>query len=191
MLASLIVLPFGIVDFSQPSYWHPPAFFSWPRGMSIEAFIGGFGIGGVAAVLYDEIAKKHLRKFKRKAPSMLAHLIVPFSVVTCGTVLYFVAGINMMIGLPFGLAIGTLAIGLIRPDLRRVTLLSSLYFGCLYFLIFFVWLSIFPEARSWWNLEVYGGISILGVPFGEVLFGFLFGAFWGPIFEFCFDYKLR
>jgi len=192
LLASLIVLPFGIFDYlSQPNYWHPPTFFSWPRGISIEALLGGFGIGGVAAVLYDEIAKKHLRKFKRKAPSTLAHFVVPLSVVACAMALYFGAGVNMMIGLPIGLAVGVVAIALVRPDLRKVTLLSSLYFGVLYFLIFFAWLSVFPEARTWWNLDVYWGASILGVPLGEALFGFLFGAFWGPIFEFCFDYKLR
>jgi len=192
LFSSLIVLPGGFLAYlSTPSYYHPPTFFSLPEGIGIEALLLGFGIGGIGAVLYDEVARKHLHKFKRKVPSLFSHLLVPMGVLGITLGLYYIFDVNMMISLPFGLVLGFLSMVVIRPDLRKPVLLSGLYFGLLYFLVFLVWLSIFPEAQRWWNLEIYGGATILGVPLGEVIFGFSFGAFWGPIYEYCFDYRLR
>lgn len=75
---------------------------------------------------------------------------------------------------------------IIRPDLVKTLLFSGLYFGLLYFLILSVWLMIFPQAQEWWNFKIYGGITVLNVPLGEVLFGFLFAGFWGTLYEFIF-----
>lgn len=192
LFSSLIILPGGFFAYlSTPSYYNPPTFFSLPEGVGIEALLLGFGIGGIGAVLYDEIARKHLRKFKRGAPSLFSHLLIPLGVLCTTLGLYYLFQTNMMISLPIGLVLGFLAIMIIRPDLKKPVLLSGLYFGLLYFLIFSVWLSVFPEARDWWNLAIYRGVSVFGVPLGEVIFGFSFGAFWGPIYEYCFDYKLR
>jgi hypothetical protein len=189
ILSSLVILPLGIFDYlSQPSYWHPPTFFSIPVGL--EGVLLGFSLGGIGAVLYDEISKQHLRKLKRKKPSLLAHFIVPLAVAGTSFLLHVAFHINMMISLPIGLTIGFILILLIRPDLKKPILFSGIYFGILYYLILFCWLYFFPEARNWWNLEIYSGLAVFGVPLGEALFGFLFGAFWGPIYEFLFDYKL-
>ena len=48
---------------------------------------------------------------------------------------------------------------------------------------------IFPGAQEWWDLRIYGGITVFNVPPGEVLFGFLFSAFWNGAYEFIFHYK--
>src|SRR5450432_1753524 len=94
----------------------------------------------------------------------------PVLIVSIGLNVLF--DINIMISLPIGLLTGCLLIMIIRPDLVKTLLFSGLYFGLLYFLIFSVWLMIFPQAQEWWNLKIYGGITVFNVPLGEVLFGF-------------------
>ncbi len=190
LFLSLITVPLGVFDYlSQPSYWHPPTFFGLPVG--IEGCIFGFCIGGISAVIYEEVAKKHIRKFKKDRPSFVSHLLAPLGVVGASLLLYWCVGINMMYSLPIGLCLGLLLIVLVRPDLKGSVMFSGLAFGIFYFLVFFVWLTIFPDAKNWWNMELYRNWAVLGVPFGEVLFGFLYGAFWGPIYEYVFDYKVR
>jgi len=191
LFASLVVLPGGFLAYlSTPSYYNPPTFFSIPEGLSIEALLLGFGIGGIGAVLYEEIANKRLRKLKKHSPTVSLRILVPAGVVATILGLYYAAGLNMMVSLPITLVLGTGVITLIRRDLAKPALLSGLYFGLLYFCIFIIWLSMFPTARGWWNLAIYGGHTVLGVPLGEVTFGFSFGAFWGVVYDYCFNYRL-
>jgi hypothetical protein len=53
---SLITAPFGLTEpLFVPAYWSPPSLFDLARttGFDIESLIFAFGIGGVAAVLYN------------------------------------------------------------------------------------------------------------------------------------------
>lgn len=185
---SFAVIPFAFFDyFSQPNYWHPPTFFSIPVG--IEGILFGFSFGGVASVLYSVGTNKYSRQVKHIADLRNIGALSPVLVISIG--LHFLFDINMMISLPLGLLIGCLLIITIRPDLTKTLLYSGLYFGLLYLIIFSVWLMIFPQAREWWDLKIYGGITVFNVPLGEVLFGFLFSAFWGVLYEFIFGHKLE
>ena len=185
LVMSLAVIPFAFFDYlSRPGYWHPPTFFSIPIG--IEGVLFGFSFGGVASMLYS--GEKNKRQIKHGVDIKNIAALSPVLIISVG--LYLLFGINMMITLPLGLLAGCLLILIIRRDLVKRLLYSGLYYGLLYFIILLIWFTIFPQAKEWWNLEVYGGIAILNVPLGEVLFGFLFGAFWGVLYEFIFGYKL-
>lgn len=189
VISSLVILPTTIFDYlSQPSYYHPQTFLSIPVG--IEGPIFGFCIGGIGAVLYEELSQKHLRKIRERIEVKNKHWLVPLSVLIISLGTFFIFKINIMITLLSGLLIGALLIVRMRDDLKSAVLFSGVYFGLLYFLVVFVWLQMFPYALSYWNLEVFGNIIVLGVPLGEVLFGFLYGAFWGPVYEFLLGYKL-
>ncbi len=186
LIMSLAVIPFAFFDyFSQPAYWHPPTFFSIPVG--IEGVLFGFSFGGVASALYSFLANKRNGIVKRVVNVRNVLIITMVLVISLG--LFFMLGINMMISLLVGLLTGCFLIVTIRPDLTKPLLYSGLYFGLLYLLILSLWLQIFPRAIDWWNLKVYGDVTILRVPLGEVLFGFLFGSFWSVLYEFCFVSK--
>jgi len=186
---SLISVPLGIFDYlSQPSYWHPPTFFSLPVG--IEGYVLGFCIGGIGGVIYEERAQKQLRKKKVNRTATIYHLLIPLSVVAVSFGLYLGFRLNMMQSLPLALMLGAILITVFRRDLTRPVLFSGLMFGTFYFIVLFIWLLFFPAARTWWNLAIYGNLTVLGVPLGEVIFGFVYGAFWGPVYEFVFGYRL-
>jgi Lycopene cyclase len=186
MIMSLAVLPFAFFDYlSRPGYWHPPTYFNIPIG--IEGILFGFSFGGVASVLCP--FEKNKRQVKHGIDIKNIAALSPVLIISVGLWLLF--DINMMITLPLGLLAGNLLIMIIRPDLTKRLLRSGLYYGLLYFIILLIWFSIFPQAHEWWNLKIYGDIAIVHVPLGEVLFGFLFGGFWGVLYEFVFGVKLE
>lgn len=184
----IIMQPLVIFGYySVPTYWHPSLFFGLPVG--IEDLLGGFFLSGIAGVIYEEISNIHLKKIRESLKIEAEHGIVPLLVLILSLGAFFVFKTNIMITLVVGLVLGTILLGTIRPNLRKAILLSGIYFGLLYSIIFSIWLFLFPEALQWWNLDIFWGVTILGVPLGEVLFGFLYGAFWGPIYEFLFGYS--
>ena len=185
---SCAVILFSFFDYySRPGYWHPPTFFSLPVG--IEDILFGFAFGGAASVLYPAKTNKHDGSIKRTVDVRNMATLSPVLIISIG--LFVLFGINIMISLPVGLLTGCLLIIAIRPDLAKRLLYSVSYFGLLYLFILLLWFWLFPQAQQWWNLKIYGNITVFNVPLGEVLFGFLFGAFWSAFYEFISGYKLN
>ena len=185
LVMSFAVIPFAFFDyFSQPGYWHPSTFFSIPVG--IEGVLFGFSFGGVASVLYSARTNKQ-RPIKHTIDKRNIGALSSVLVISVG--LWLLLDVNMMISLPIGLLAGCLLIVAIKPALTKTLLYSGLYFGLLYSFVISIWLLLFPQAQQWWNLRIYGDITVFNVPLGEVLFGFLFSAFWGVLYEFIFVYE--
>ena len=187
VVMSVVVIPFAFFDyFSQPVYWHPETYSSIPVG--IEGVLFGFSFGGVAAgIQVDKVARTLV--FKRQvvdARKLMA--LSPVLIISLG--LWQLSGVNLMITLPVGLFIGILIIVRARPDLMLRLVSSSVLFGIIYALVILTWLLIFPNAQQWWNLKIYAGITVMNVPLGELLFGFLFGGFWNASYDFVFASKL-
>jgi Lycopene cyclase len=188
LIMSGAVILFSSFDyFSRPGYWHPPTFFSLPVG--IEDILFGFSFGGIAAVLYPVKTNKDSGSVNYSVAIKNMAALSPVLIISIGLNVLF--DINIMISLMPGLLTGCLLIMIIRQDLAKRLLYSGLYFGLLYLFILSAWFWLFPQAQAWWNLKIYGDITVLNVPLGEVLFGFLFGAFWGSLYEFLFGYKLE
>lgn len=184
---SLAVIPFAFFDyFSQPSYWHPQTFFSIPVG--IEGTLFGFSFGGVASVLCSAAANKNT---PADQTADLKNIIVLSPVLIISIGLYVLFDVNMMISLPLGLLAGCILIIARRPDLIKKLLYSGVCFGLLYVFVLAAWLLVFPQAQEWWDPGIYGSITVFNVPLGEVMFGFLFSAFWGTLYDFAFSYKLE
>ena len=188
LIMSSAVILFSFFDYySRPGYWHPTTFFSLPVG--IEDILFGFAFGGVASVLYPVKRIKHQGPVKSTVDVRNMAALSPVLIISIG--LFVLFGINIMVSLPVGLLTGCLLIVAIRPDLTKRLLYSGTWFGLLYLFILLLWFSLFPQAHQWWNLRIYGNITVFNVPLGEVLFGFIFGAFWGTAYEFIFSYKLE
>ncbi len=73
---------------------------------------------------------------------------------------------------------------IIYPHLRK----HIIFGGMLYALFYWVSLIIIELLFSgWiaqtWNLDLLSGILLLKVPIEEVLFGFVFGLVWAPLYE--------
>lgn len=186
--ASVFMAPFGLTEpIFVPEYWNPPSLFELAQrtGFDIESIIFSFAIGGIGAVLYNIITRKHLEPLRpgehhsRRRWHLWA-LATPFALFP---ILYFLpwnvihAGIAAMIA-------GAIAAVLCRPDLTVNTLVGGVLFLAIYtiFLLGLKW-SAPGYIEQVWNLKALSGIVIYGLPLEELLFGFAFGLVWAGIYE--------
>jgi hypothetical protein len=187
--ASVLMAPFGLTEpIFVPKYWNPPSLYNLAQrtGFDIESFIFSFAIGGIAAVLYNIILRKHMEMLSGAERHHARHRwhhwaqAMPF---VSFPVLYFLpwnpiyAGITAMV-------LGAIAAVLCRPDLKSETLLGGLLFLALYsiFLLGLKWSSP-GYIEQVWNLNELSGFMIYGLPIEELIFGFSFGLVWTGIYE--------
>lgn len=187
--SSWFTMPFGLTEpLFVPSYWNPPSVFDLAArtGFDLESLIFCFGIGGMAAVLFDVMAATRAEAVachERREPAHRFHrwaLATPFVV--------FIVTIwgpwNAIYPSILALVAGAIANVWCRPDLARATLVGALAFAA-YYLVFFAgldWLSPGYVQRVW-NLEALSGWIWWGLPAEEVAFAAGFGAMWAGVFH--------
>ena len=187
--ASALMAPFGFTEpIFVPEYWNPPSLFDLAQrtGFDIESIIFSFAIGGIAAVLYNIILRKHMNLLTTAERHQGRHrlhrlsLAVPFIAFP---ILYFLPWNPIYAGIT-AMALGALAAVMCRPDLRSETLLGGILFCALYasFLLALKW-SAPGYIEQVWNLRALSGIMIYGIPIEELIFGFSFGLVWSGIYE--------
>lgn len=187
LVMSLCATPLALFDvWFVPSYWEPITLFDIPVG--IEGFIYSFGIGGIASVMYAEVA--------HRVPKRIAHWHragAPI-VIILSLVLFFVArslgAPNPMVAAYVALLAGIALTIYFRKDLVASALVGALTFGLIYFLALKVWVSLFPEVNSWFVFDGLPRTFVWGVPLWEALFGLIFAAYWGNLYELLFGYRL-
>lgn len=187
--ASVFTAPFGLSEpLFVPEYWNPPSLFHLAQrtGFDIESIIFCFGIGGIAAVLYNVLTGNTHRRMpvhERSAPRHRHHrmaLAAPF--VT----------FPMLVPLPWnpiypGIAamlIGAAATVICRPDLKIKIWIGGTLFTAYYF-IFLQGLELLSPgyiARVW-NLQALSGWHIANAPVEELAFALGFGMYWSSVYE--------
>lgn len=187
LVMSIFAAPLGLFDFwFVPKYWKPETLFHLPVG--IEGLIYSFCLGGVTAVIYQAIAKRTPRRLHglHKSGSIIVLVITGLVFLTLES-----ANVqNPMIALYVGLLVGIAVMLYTRRDLIHGALIGGLLFGALYFALIRSWVSLFPDVHSWFILQGLPKVFILGVPAWELLFGIIFAAYWGNMYEYIFGYKL-
>ncbi|TAL14416.1 hypothetical protein EPN95_03085 [Patescibacteria group bacterium] len=184
---SLFAVPLGLFDFwAVPLYWQPVTLFNIPIG--IEGLIYSFCLGGITSVIYAEVAHKRLQHIHKwhKSAALIVFLAtaIMFLPLAIGKVANPV--IILYVSLLTGLGVALY----LRKDLVRSTIIGGLCFGILYFLLLRFWLSLYPSAANWFVFQGLPQTRILGVPLWELLFGTVFAAYWGNVYELLFGYRL-
>lgn len=187
LIMSLIAAPLGLFDlFAVPLWWSPETLGNIPVG--IEGIIYSFCIGGMAAVLYAEISHKrlqHIHKYHKSAALIVfattAAIFLPLAIERVAN-----PAILVYIALLSGIGV-TLYF---RKDLVRGALIGAFSYGVLYFAIIKVWFSLYPGAADWFLFQGLPQVHLCGVPLWELLFGMIFAAYWGNIYELLFGYRL-
>lgn len=190
---SLIVAPMGPLSelFYLRDYWHPVLVLGYPIG--IEDILFAFAIGGIAAVAYEELWRRHPVRARRiSRPRSWSLGAIAFAVVWM-YVGSSVLGFNSIYTSISVFLILGVSILYYRRDLLQDALVSGLLVAVLLFvceLIFFVWL--FPGTiERWWDLSRISGVLVFGVPLEEILWGFSWGFVAGPAYEFLRGLRLR
>ena len=186
---SIFMAPFGLTEpFFVPEYWNPPSLFELAQrtGFDIESIIFSFAIGGIGAVLYNSLTRRHLEPVDPEVRHQSQHgwhrwaLATPF---VSFLVLLFLPWNPIYAGIA-AMVLGAITSVLCRPDLKTNTLVGGVLFLAIYtlFLLGLKW-SAPGYIEQVWNLKALSGVVIYGLPLEELLFGFSFGLVWTGIYE--------
>jgi len=188
---SFAVAPLGPLSefFYLRDYWQPTLFTGWPIGL--EDFLFGFFIGGIAGVIYEEIfGKKYVKRHLDTHPYwMFGVALFGLAFMVIGNI---VLGFNSIyVSIAVFLIIGATML-LFRHDLLRNAFFSGLLVGALMFLFYLIFIPLFPNViQEWWLLQNISGILLFGIPLEELAWGFGWGFFAGPAYEFVRGLKLK
>lgn len=168
-------------------YWQPQTFTGTSIG--IEDFLFGFFIGGITSVLYLELFNKHISKKRtRSHPTRFFFL---FTTILILFISFYVFDLNSI----YASVVTFLSLAIFiyhkRRDLFVDQLMSGIFLAGMMFLLYLLFLYIFPEAiHRWWFLKNISGVLVLGIPVEELLWAFSFGLVGGPIYEFINGFRI-
>lgn len=189
LYASWVTSIFGLTEpLFVPEYWNPPTLFDLAQrtGFDLESLIFCFGIGGVGAVLYNALTGRDLvptRGHVRSSRPHRYHYAALATPVVVFLTLYFLPW-NPIYPSVLALAAGALAAAICRRDLAAKSLIGGFLFLGYYagFVLVLEW-AVPGYVGRVWNLDALSGISIIGIPVEELLFGFTFGLYWTGVYE--------
>lgn len=172
----------------NPGYWQPTTLFdlnSQTGGYGIEDAFFMFFIGGIAAVLFEELFRKRIRY---RALKHRPHKAILLGVL--GAAVVAATGINLIYAvIAFGY-IGATVIWYQRPDLIQHSLLGGTAFLITYIACYASVILLYPGLiEQQYNLNNISGVLLLGIPLEEYLFAFGLGLMWSPIYEYVRDVK--
>lgn len=187
--ASLATAVLGLTEpIFVPEYWNPPSLFELAQrtGFDIESLIFSFAIGGIGAVLYNAMTRRHLvpvRAEQRAEPLHRFHLAALVVPIVAFVPLYFLPW-NPIYPALAALGLGAIASVLCRPGLTTNTVVGGILFLGLYtaFMLGLKWFAPGYIAEVW-NLHDLRGELVYGIPVEELLFGFAFGLYWTGVYE--------
>ncbi len=197
IFSSILCTPLGLSEFIfAPYYWNPSTLFDLTTkiGFDIESLIFSFAVGGIAAVLYEEVLKKHLVKARENRIFTKRHFYLLTAVLVSSMIFFsFIFKMDLIYTAVIVMALGAITIMISRKDLIKETIVGSLLFLLVYFILLFTLNTlIFPDwiARTW-NFEHILGITFFKIPLEEILWALTFGALWAPIYEDIKGYALK
>ena len=169
-------------------WWHPLTITGTRVG--IEDFLFGFWIGGIAAVIYEVVFRRHLRSMRKRPIIGNDHsLFLQLSLLgLLGSFIFMtslVSGTNSFVASVVTLILLLMYMWYRRPDLIPESLAS----GVLIIVIGYPWF-IAAELLTpgWvqvhWYFDKLSGITLLTAPLEDGVWGFLAGAYIGPLYEF-------
>lgn len=186
---SVFTAPFGLSEpLFVPDYWDPPSLFDLAQrtGFDIESIIFCFGIGGVAAVLYNVLTGKMHRPITAPERSATLHrnhrlaLAAPFLAFPVLVLLPW----NPIYPGIIAMLTGAAATVACRPDLKAKIWLGGALFVAYYF-VFLQGLELLSPGYivRVWNLQALSGWYVAGEPVEELAFALGFGMYWSGVYE--------
>lgn len=187
MLLVSIVFGFGGLVSEKTNiqdWWQPLTI----TGTSIgpEDFIIGFAIGGVAAVIYEEIYKKRLKKAKIKTSSLFDPGFFFLLSPSLYLAFFFLFSLGSFYSMLLTFLICIVWMLFLRRDLLADSLLSGFLMLVIGIGIYFFLFLLYPNyIHEFWYLKPHRYASLLwGIPIAEYIWYFLAGAYIGPLYAF-------
>jgi len=157
----------------------------------IEDILLGVGVGGVAAVIYEEWFgyRLHKRKTYRGKMALSKMLIILCISFFLGTIL-LATGIHSFYASIIAMGVPTLFILALRSDLATDCIFSGLVLVTISIFTFLFIFSVVPNFQtSYWRWEYLSGVTLLKIPIENLIWFFFAGSFIAPLYEFWYDLK--
>lgn len=188
---SLLIAPLGPLSqiLYLRDYWRPELFNGWTIGF--EDLLFGFAIGGITAVIYEELfGKKYIKGHTQKHFNLMLLLaLVGLIWMIVGNIFLHFNSIYVSISAFIILGISIL---FFRKDLLLDAFWSGIITGSLMFIFYLIFMPLFPGViQKWWLLKNLSGVLVLGAPLEELMWGFGWGFFAGPAYEFVTGTRIR
>ncbi len=177
---SLISAPMALTSLLfVPQYWTPPSLFDLDAKIRV----------GIASVVAEILLKERLSAIRKGARKR--HFAPFVVIVVVFLALEFWHPGKTIYNTIIAFAVGALVIALLRRDLVPSMLVGALSFTVLYFALFLIFLSLYPEfIQRYYNIPNLLGIYVFGVPIEELLFAGTGGAIWSVAYEYVQGYRL-
>lgn len=192
-LAFAFAGPFAEIVYFK-DWWNPITITS--TFLSLEPFIIGFAIGGIASVIAEELLKekhKNIKKSKNtfKKEDLNIFLLLSFlAVIFFGS--FFLLKTSSLITTLLSFGIPTLIIYMKRRDLILNSIISGILLILIAIIVYTFVEFITPGwAEIFWQFNNTPKIIIFNLPIDDVIWYFLCGAFIGPLYEYWREIKLR
>lgn len=178
---------FILGDAYTSDWWHPPTITGTRLG--IEDFLFGFIIGGIAAVIYEEIFKKKIKQRKiaknQKKKDMLYFIILLILTFVLFLIFFYFVKLNSILSTIVVALIVLIIIYTERKDLIPDSLFSGALLLILAMIVYTIVGIIFPGwINAIWYFRHDPSILLFGVPISDAIWYFLAGAIVGPLYEF-------
>lgn len=184
--------PFAEIVYFK-DWWKP--FTLTDSFLSIEPFVIGFAIGGVASIICEEIFKKKHKKERRfiakvrRADFNTFILLSSLAVIFFGS--FFLLRLNSLMTTILAFGIPTLIIYSKRKDLIFNSLLSGILLVIVAMIVYSLVELITPGwVEAFWKFNNTPQLIIINLPLDDVVWYFFAGAFIGPLYEYWKEIKL-
>lgn len=187
-VASSLVEMIHVLD-----WWRPLTITNTTVG--IEDFLFGFGIGGIASVIYEHVFNKRVKikkvkeiKEQKRNINFLFLLALLFILFFGG---FFIFNLNSFEAMLVSFIIPILIIYIKRKDLIKDSLVSGILVLMASIIGYHILNLITPGFfDEFWLFQNIGRVIVLGIPLEEHIFYFLAGALLGPLYEYWKEGKL-
>lgn len=158
--------------------------------IGLEDIIFGFAIGGISAVIYEEIFMKRHYKDRKIIPSNLLELVFVLSFSITFVITFWFLNLHSFISNIIAYSIAIAIIYATRKDLILYSLLSGSLLVLVSMPLFWITLVFYPTwVQDTWLLHNLFGKLILGIPLEDLVWFYFTGLFIGPLYEFWYGYR--
>lgn len=164
-------------------WWQPVTITGTTVG--IEDLIFSFAAGGVIAVIYEELFSKRLRKLPKRKNNTKLFIIIMLLSYFLLLVSFFVLNIHSFYASTLGMLLPTVIIYIFRKDLIKGSLLTGLFLIVATIPVYLFLKLIDPSyINNWWIHNNLSNIRIATIPIEDLIWFFVIGMFFGPLYEF-------
>lgn len=192
LIFSLIIMPLGPVSefWFLRDYWRRPTITGY--AISIEDAIFAFAIGGIAYGLYKVFFKMSV--IEDREPPRKTWLVIAFGIILILPlfILTDLLHINSIFSSTLSFLLITILTWILRPDLRKPSIISGVLVLALFFVVYKIMQVIFPGSLEYWCTGCNPtGIKISGLNIEELLWDFSWGLTGSTMFEIMTGEKLQ